>query len=203
MSITLETGDLVLVNAHPPPSHWMMALFDAAIQYFTRSVYSHVAIVLRDPPFVAEKGLYVWESGWEYGACDPQDGRCKLGVQVTPWASFVANNTGQLYIRKRSRSCPPITDDDLNSIHATVYGTPYDTNPLDWMLAIWRKDLVPQKTDRFWCSALVAYILVRLGVLAENVDWSIVRPADLSSQSNSLVFLERYETDTHLIGNAL
>ena len=39
-------------------------------------------------------------------------------------------------------------------------------------------DAKPQKTDRFWCSALVGYIYTKCGLLDEKTDWSILRPSD-------------------------
>jgi len=58
----------------------------------------------------------------------------------------------------------------------------------DWLLATLRMDARPQKTDRFWCSAFVAYVLTQLGWLPEATDWSIVRPCDLSSASTYLAW---------------
>jgi hypothetical protein len=81
-----------------------------------------------------------------------------------------------------------INNEKLEEIHKVVYDKPYDIHPGDWIGAINRTDSQPQKTDRFWCSALVSYILVKLGFLSDNLDWSIVRPQDLSSSSNYLNF---------------
>ena len=36
------------------------------------------------------KGYYVWESGWE-GTPDPQDGKVKFGVQITPFEEIFQN----------------------------------------------------------------------------------------------------------------
>jgi hypothetical protein len=191
----LQTGDLLLVRE--TPANWALALLDGLICRITGSPYSHVGMVLRDPPFVPQPGLYVWESGWENGEPDPQDGRAKLGVQLTPWARFVRNNTGDIYVRRRSPG-HPLSSTDLLDVHHTVYGAPYDANPLDWLLACWRLDIHPQKLDRFWCSAFVAYVLVRVGTLPADVDWSVVRPGDLSSHAAQLDFLHPYEADSRL-----
>ena len=56
----------------------------------------------------------------------------------------------------------------------------------DWLEAWFRKDSHPQKTDRFWCSALVAYFMVEFKFIDEDIDWSIIRPSDLSSNSDYL-----------------
>lgn len=189
---TLQTGDILLVRA--APAHWALALLDGLICRITGSPYSHAGLVVRDPPFAPQPGLYVWESGWENGEPDPQDGRAKLGVQLTPLARFVRNNTGDIYVRRRAPG-RPIAAAALAAVHRTVYGAPYDANPLDWLLACWRLDIHPQKLDRFWCSAFVAYVLVRVGTLPRDVDWSVVRPADLSARATQLEFLHPYEPD--------
>ena len=65
--------------------------------------------------------------------------------------------------------------------------------PQDWIQALFRKDNNPQKTNRFWCSALVAYIYTKCGVLNENTDWSIVRPSDFSLMGENLKFNKNYK----------
>ena len=193
----LRTGDLVLVRERPAlPRHWLLGVLDWLIETVTHSPYSHVGMVLRDPPFVEKQGLYVWESGWE-GTPDPQDERVKFGVQITKWDTFVAHNRGNIFIRTRLPG-DPIRLHDLVRVHAQVYMKPYDANPLDWLGAAVRHDDEPQKLDRFWCSALVAYILVQCGTLAADVDWSLVRPADLSSSSTELQWLHGYGPDEQI-----
>jgi hypothetical protein len=87
----LQTGDLILFACKT--SHW--SLFDAAIR--------HVGMVLIDPPFRnVPRGAYLWESGWE-PTPDPQDGRLKLGVRITP-LSKIDVSASHLYVRKCERS---------------------------------------------------------------------------------------------------
>ena len=57
--------------------------------------------------------------------------------------------------------------------------------PQDWIEALFRKDSNPQKTDRFWCSALVGIIYNKLGIIQEYTDWTIMRPSDFSVESNN------------------
>lgn len=193
----LQTGDLVLVRERP--RHWAMAALDWLIRTATRSPYSHAGVLLRDPPFVDTPGLYVWESGWEDGEPDPQDHLVKFGVQLTAWDTFVAHNPGELWVRRRGPGAR-LRLHDIVRIHRQVYRKPYDDDPLDWLEAAVREDGRPRKLDRFWCSALVAYILVRCGTLPAGLDWSAVRPADLSSESHELEWLHPYGEDTRLVG---
>ena len=76
-----------------------------------------------------------------------------------------------------------------------VYEKPYDIAPKDWIQAFFRRDSVPQKTDRFWCSALIGYIYTKIGILDPNTDWSILRPSDFSLVGENLF----YKDDNHYI----
>ena len=51
--------------------------------WWTKSKYSHCAIIVRDPTFCAEekKGLYVLESSYEKFV-DSEDGEYKLGCEL-------------------------------------------------------------------------------------------------------------------------
>ena len=183
----LETGDILLF--YPKPSNIFYKILDTGIRYFTDSNYTHVAIVLKNPNFIDNplEGVYMWESSYE-GTPDPQDGKIKLGVQMTSIKEFLKTYSGQIYVRKLKKGHCNFTDEKLKEIHNVVYDKPYDIVPSDWINAISRTDTNPQKTSRFWCSALVSYILVQIGFLDTEVDWSIIRPCDLSSTSSYLKF---------------
>ena len=147
----LDTGDLLLFAG---TNSGLLGLMDKAITYFTKSPYTHVGVVLKDPTFIHSslKGLYLWESGWENGNPDPQDGKVKIGVQLTPLEEVIKNNKGKYFIRKLI--CEDdifnktFTNDNLEKIHKEVYDKPYDFNPLDWIGALFRLDLSPKKTNR-------------------------------------------------------
>ena len=152
-------------------------------------------MIIKDPTFISPclKGTYVWESGWE-GEYDPQDNKIKLGVQITPLKEILENfSNSKVIIRKLN--CPPITftDEKLRKIHDIVYDKPYDIIPKDWIQAFFRKDGEPQKTDRFWCSALVGYIYTKCGILKSDTDWSILRPSDFSLDGELLNLNDGYK----------
>jgi hypothetical protein len=107
-------------------------------------------------------------------------------VRLTPIAEAVPPSArGTAFVRKCTLRVP---DAKLAKVHADVFLKPYDVCISDWLLATLRLDARPQKTDRFWCSAFVAYVLTQLGFLPETTDWSIVRPCDLSSSSHFLTW---------------
>ena len=183
----LKTGDLIFFTGHK--TGWLQ-YFSSLIEYATHSNYSHIGMILKDPTFIDPtlKGIYVWESGWE-GEYDPQDGELKLGVQITPIHEILKNFEGSNVIVRKVK-CDPIlfSDRNLKKVHSTVYNKPYDVIPKDWIMAFFRKDGEPQKTDRFWCSALVGYIYTKCGVLQKQTDWSILRPSDFSLDGELLNF---------------
>ena len=193
---TLKTGDLILFNNH---GGGIFGAFTSLIKWGTHSNYTHIGMILKDPSFIhpSLKGLYVWESTFN-GQPDPQDGKVKLGVQITPLKEALHFEERSVFIRKVN--CPENTFNDtrLKLIHKIVYNKPYDIIPTDWINALFHHDSEPQKTDRFWCSALVGYIYTSCGVLDDNTDWSILRPSDFSLEAENLNFkencsLENYE----------
>jgi len=183
MSFNLKTGDILLFDYK---AGGVFGAFTKLIQYFTKSDYSHVAMVIKDPTFIhpSLKGTYIWESSWE-GKPDPQDGEIKLGVQITPFLEIYDHykyKNSKIYLR--SVTCDPnlFNTEKLKEIHKVVYDKPYDIVPKDWVGAIERKDSEPQKTSRFWCSALVGYIYTKCGLLTPDTDWSNLRASDFSAE---------------------
>ena len=176
----LKTGDIILFDYE---GH---SILSSLIKRFTKSNFTHVGMILKDPKFIhpSLKGYYIWESGKE-DEPDPQDNKKKLGVQITPFLELYnkyKNTGGKIYIRK-IKDNTMFTDEKLKEIHHIVYDKPYDIVPLDWIEGYLQKDPNPQKTNRFWCSALIGYIYTKLGILNENTDWSILRPCDFSQDS--------------------
>jgi len=187
----LKTGDLLLFDYK---KKGLFGFFTSAIKYFTHSEFSHIAMVVKDPTFLhpSLKGYYVWESSWE-GKPDPQDGKIKLGVQITPFEEIYnsyKNDKSSIFVRRISNNSKNFfTPEILEDIHKVVYDKPYDIVPKDWIEAAFGKDSDPQKTDRFWCAALVGYIFTRCNILNVNTDWSKLSPSDFSSEKNSVEFI--------------
>ena len=186
----LQTGDILLFNN--TESGGFINGLSKLIKWGTHSNYSHTAVILRDPSFIhpSLKGLYVWESSKE-DKPDPQDGKKKIGVQITPIDEVFSpykRTGGHVYYRKVESQENLFTDEKLKEVHKVVYDKPYDILPGDWVEAFAQKDPNPQKTNRFWCSALVGYIYTKCGVLDSNTDWSIMTPNNLSLDGEKLKF---------------
>ena len=177
----LNTGDILLFDYEGGGS---MGIFSWLIKKATKSNITHVGMVLKDPVFInpSLKGYYVWESGWE-GTPDPQDGKVKFGVQITPFEEIFQNykkKNGKIYVRRVTCPINLFTTEKLLQIHEIVYDKIYDIIPTDWIEAAFRRDDNPQKTSRFWCSALVGYIYTQCGCLHPGTDWSMIRPSDFA-----------------------
>ena len=192
MNLTdLKTGDLILcVNQN---KSGLFGAFTSMIKWGTHSNYTHTGVILKDPSFIhpSLKGLYVWESSDENNP-DPQDGKLKIGVQITPLLELINDYKNNGHIFYRSIQCPNtcFSNENLKAVHDIVYDKPYDINPFDWIEAFIQKDSNPQKIDRFWCSALVGYIYTKCGLLQKDTDWSIMRPNDLSLSGENLKWNE-------------
>jgi hypothetical protein len=184
----LKTGDIVLFNYL---ASGCFGYFTKCIKWGTHSNYSHIGMILRDPIYIKPnlKGLFLWESSWE-GLPDPQDSKIKLGVQITPLEEVLKEYDGNGHAFARQIACDKNTFNDkiMKKIHNVVYDKPYDIVPKDWTEAFFKKDDNPQKTDRFFCSALVGYIYTQVGILKKDTDWSILAPNDFSLDGEDLIF---------------
>ena len=186
----LRTGDLVLFCTQPTG---IFSFFDSLIKYFSDSPYTHIGMVIKESKLGHKKlddsKTYIWESGYE-GTPDPQDGKTRLGVQLTDLESMMKRYQGKLYVRKLD--CPELESkrifnkELLGNLQAQVYGKPYDLNIVDWLGAFNRSDYRPQKVDRFWCSAFVGYIYTKAKILKDTTDWSILRPSDFSVEDKDV-----------------
>ena len=121
--------------------------FTSMIKWGTHSNYSHIAMILKDPSFIhpSLKGTFVWESSWE-NKPDPQDGKIKLGVQITPLQEIIeAYHAKDIFVRRVECDNSLFSPENLARVHEIVYEKPYDLVPTDWIGALFRKDLSPQK----------------------------------------------------------
>jgi len=188
MDKILETGDILLFCNNDGTSYW--TIFSDFIKYFTHSNYTHVGMIVKDPSFTDKnlKGLYLWESSWE-GVPDAEDHELKLGVQLQPLSIILDKYKNEtITYRKIKYNGNKFNDKIMKEIHAVVHNRPYDIVPNDWINGIFRRDTAPQKTSRFWCSALVGYIYTKCGIIYADTDWSVLRPSDFTLGGENLSF---------------
>ena len=169
----VQTGDVVLFKGAE-------GLLDRAISYFTDSPYTHVGLILRDPKGLPP-GPYVIESSKEVEP-DPTSGHRVIGVQIQPLSTILsAHGTASVRRLERLGKAPDLTP-HLTELFHNVDGRPYDIDLCDWLRAeirvhcpgmVWE-----QRDDTFWCSALAAYLYVKLGLLPPSLPWTLVSPKE-------------------------
>ena len=172
----LQTGDLLFF-------YGVGTTFDNVIEAVTHSPYPHVAMVVRNPPWMQEQGLYAIQSLFQCPGYDAvEQDEHKSGVQLNR-----LNDMHGERIDVRTLSLPRDTafETALIEAHAKVHNIGYDYNPLNWLRAtlytLGIPCMAPRHTNSFWCSALVAYLYVQWGILPDDMDWSNVSPSDLST----------------------
>lgn len=168
----LQTGDIILFHGE---HFW----FSTVVEYFSGSKYSHIGIILRDPVYLDKKlkGVYLLESGQE-DFPDCEDGNIKFGVQISDFKKVYDNYDGTIFWRRLNMQ-KPISIKKLKEIHSVIHNKPYDELPLDLINAMLHKpNEHDRRLDRFFCSALTAYIYTQLGLLPSDTNWSLMNPKD-------------------------
>jgi len=182
----LETGDLLLYDTR--------CWYSRIIEYLSDGPYSHISIILKKPIWLDEKlteDYYILESGGEKFP-DSVTGKILYGVQIVPLSKILEEyknkGYGKLYYRKLKSTIElPVLQDNIREAYFKVQAKPYDINPFDWIKAYFEIDKIMddpklskkyQNMNRFWCSALVAYIYVECNLLEKNIPWTIVSPSD-------------------------
>jgi hypothetical protein len=192
----LKTGDLILYDTR----FWYSRL----IEYFSNSIYSHVALVIKNPTWLSPNLLeefYLIESGGEVFD-DAITGKKKFGVQTISlrivYEQYLTGNYGKLYIRNISTDLQlKMIEDRIKTAYDKVNNDIYDLNPIDWLRAYYdmnksideiviNKDT--EKVNTFTCSAFIAYIFVEIDFLDKNIPWSILAPCDFSVHKKRLTF---------------
>lgn len=168
-----KTGDIVLCSG----TRW----FSYIIEWFLNSPISHVGFVYRD---ARSNEIFILESKFE------------TGVVLTPinefFSRYKSGDYSAIYTRKLDINRNQHFNDTIKHILKTVRNKKYDTSPFDWIKIITNEY---QQTGEFVCSALVAFCLIKLGVLDEKMEWSTITPDLFSSKSNVLDFKQKLGSD--------
>ena len=180
-----ETGDILLFehkNDYSSLSNIFFTFISKAIRLFTKSRYSHAAIIVNNPSFRDEKGLFILESSVEYFT-DTENKQYKLGVQLVDYKKMIDNWNGNVYWRKLECKRGKEFDKKISEIHSTVHNRPYDLIPTDWIKAGFHIAIGNQQREKtFWCSALVSYVYTQLGFLPKDTKWSMISPEQLGTE---------------------
>jgi hypothetical protein len=188
----LDTGDILLFSGN--------SIFGRLLEFFGRSKYSHVGIVLKNPKFLndsLEDGLYILESSYN-NTPDSEDHMYKLGVQIHKLEEVLDEyNKGRVYVRKLKCVRDETFYNKLNDIHKEIHNKPYDINISDWIMAKYNldKEINPnplyKTTKDFWCSALVCFIFKELGFIKEEINWTLIAPNEFSSTEGRYITFDQ------------
>lgn len=191
-----QTGDILLYNSH--------SVMGRIIEYCSFSKYSHVAIILRNPIYIDPSlvGLYVLESGAE-NVPDSVTGKFTFGVQITPLENNLnyikKHSYGNIYYRKLHCKRDSEFEGKLTEIVKIAKGKYYDLHLYDWIRAKFDLEIGDQQiTSRFWCSALVGYVYVQLGLLNKHLGWSLLAPKRFSAYENACLSFENCSVDPEI-----
>ena len=190
----MKTGDIILFSG----KH---SIISYVVEWFTSSFWSHIGIVLKNPVYIDPKlkGYYLLESGYE-DFPDSENNTRKFGVQITNLKYKVNEYDGTVVWRKLDASVDNM-EDKIKQIYTTSKDKSYDLNLLDFLetsmninnpepeysyaiLNYFRPN--HRKTDKFFCSALVAYIYTELGLFPENIQWTKCIPKYFSEENLNL-----------------
>lgn len=120
---TLKTGDLLLCDNLEQKG---LGLFGWLIKYGSQSDFSHIGMIVVNPDFTyldkPLKGVYVWQSGTSQ-IPDVEDGKRKIGVQLTPIIDFITTYKGKIYLRKlRMHFIEDVTENNTTIVDVSSGG---------------------------------------------------------------------------------
>lgn len=213
----MRTGDIILFNTFE-------GFFPDIVEYGTYSKYSHVAMVISEPFFddiyhSSSAGsndqkcplVLIIQSGYEADCTDVEDNQHKFGVQITRFdKEYIKNYNGNLYWRPLldseslhsffdNKKHQDIMNQTLKEAHAIIHNKSYDTHPFDFLKAGLDIEIGNnQLTDRFFCSALVAFLYYKMGFLPEphniHQGWDLVTPKMWSNDAHRILPLDKKVT---------
>jgi len=183
----LKTGDLILCAGGDGDSK-----LDKLIEFATHSPWEHSVMVIKDPWWCEQQlyGLYVFQSGTgPNGYKDILNGNV-TGVTLNRLGDFLANRH-RIYVKSLENYVfDQEKKDNFVKAFKKSHGKPYDSNIYSWigtginaffcnMCKCCATESTPRTTKTFWCSALVAFMYVKMGVYNKNLDWSCQTPENL------------------------
>jgi len=160
----LETGDMLLFSGR--------AFGSRVIQLASRSKYSHVGVVLRDPQLDI---VYCWDS--------TSLGRTRNGPGITPLSDMLVAYKGKVYLRRLHCERTPERLRALAYYRHEIAGRPYERHPLQLARSLF--DLFPWDRNKpdlssIFCSEHVAELYIRWCLLPPQPPSNEYTPVDLA-----------------------
>lgn len=196
-----NTGDIILFNGS--------GIIDKTIQYFSKSNYCHIGIVLKDCSYIDPKltGTYFIESSYDKTP-DIEEHIVKFGVMLHNLDYVIQRSKkagDNMYLRRLGNF--KLTDHIKNlikDVYLKYRDIPYNISPLDWLRAKEAVDDISvetfakidhtkaQETHYLWCSAFVGLFYVKIGVLIDTTPWDLLSPGSFSTSKQDLIFIQDY-----------
>ena len=176
----MNTGDILLFQSN---FSGIFGWWAWLISKITRSQWTHVAIILKNPTFINESytGLYVLESGSEPWANN-------WGVMVSPLDQIIKTNYYKRIVKRKLFF--KIKNHDMDIMYNTIKDKKYETNPIDLLGNELESAFLadPKQANKFICSSLVAYIYSALNIFSNDTKWFYYQPWHFSEQNKNLKF---------------
>jgi hypothetical protein len=179
-----DTGDLLLFNS--------TAFYSRFIELFSRSKYSHIGYIIKNPTWLHPdlSGIFLFESGAECTK-DVLSQHKIFGVQLTPMEEIVKQyrsaTYGYIYYVQNKFDRTNDYYENLKNVILKTDTKKYDLNPIDWIKADFDINIGIRKVDKFFCSALVGYIMEEVGHLDKNIDWTYIAPRRYSKNAKDIL----------------
>lgn len=196
---SLKSGDIVLCHGYNPKG--LDPGIDGVIEFFTHSPWEHVAMIIKNPSWIdasLSDGLYIYQSGTGPNSYpDVINGNLR-GVTLNHLDDFLANRQ-HIYIRSLENfTWDKNAKEKFLKAFAESHGKPYDTNWWNWFCTGINSFFcygkcklsnccVKRHTNNFWCSALISYMYVKMGLFPESLDWSEQTPVFFANDDVPIV----------------
>lgn len=169
-----QTGDILLLSAKGPLS--------AAIRHFTRSEWSHCALVIVEPREGIPDQVLCWESTTSSSLRDLDTGRYVRGVQISPLSLRLATFKGRAAVRRLREPASQRELQLLTQIRHELQGRPYESDICELLLAAYDGPWGLNEPDlsSLFCSELLAEVFQRWGRLEKDLPANEYTPADFA-----------------------
>jgi hypothetical protein len=155
------------------------------VSLFTRSNWTHIALVLKDPTFINPeyKGYYVLECGGE-------DWENYWGIMVSPLKTIIESGNHKRIVLRKLYYTVPI--EELKTVYLTVKHKKYNTNIIELLGNETQCSVLadPQESNKFICSSFVAYVYTALGLLPDDTKWFYYQPWQFSITNKNLKLIK-------------
>lgn len=178
----LQTGDLVLFSGNE--------ILSNAIQLVTDSKYTHVGMVVvvdkEHPLNGLENGSYLLEALSDQDVEDAELEEKTNGVQLTRLNERINKYEGNVYCRRLDIDRDKQFWEKLNHVYDLIRGVPFNSSPIDWAATGFFPELQKNNIpDKFFCSALIGFMYIHLGIFQTYTEWSGFRPKDFGQESGN------------------